>query len=203
MHGSFQLMYTFDFDSWCTGAINLCAHPVEHLRQVDHFRLASRILKNGLPVCERGGHHQILRPGNGDLVQYNFGSGKTLGRRLDVTMLRPYRRAELFEALDVQVNGPGTDGTSAGQRHSRVAGARQERAKDENRGAHRFDQIVRCFVGKDLLGAKARGVVGLEFDYNAKLAQQPARGEDVVYQRDVFKRDLAGSQQRGGHRRQR
>jgi len=58
-------------------------------------------------------------------------------------------------------------------------------------------------VGKDLLGAKARGVVGLEFDYNAKLAQQPARGEDVVYQRDVFKGDLAGSQQRGGHRWQR
>ena len=70
---------------------------------------------------------------------------RRFGSRFHVTVIDGDFGAELFERLDVQVDGPRADRAAAGQRNARVAEARHERPERQNRRAHRLHEFVRRF----------------------------------------------------------
>ena len=63
--------------------------------------------------------------------------------RVDVAVLEVDGRAHRLEALDVLVDRPQSDRAAAGQRHARLAAAREQRPERQDRRAHRLDQLVR------------------------------------------------------------
>src|ERR1700739_1557625 len=68
-------------------ALKVGAHRDEEVREIDDLGLASGVLDDGLPVGERGGHHQILRAGDGDGVEHQPRALQARGAGADVAPL--------------------------------------------------------------------------------------------------------------------
>ena len=60
---------SLDADGGGACAFDLCAHGVEQGGEVTDFGLAGAVLEEGLAVGERGGHEEVFRAGDGDLVE--------------------------------------------------------------------------------------------------------------------------------------
>ena len=84
------------------------------------------------------------------LVEDNFRAFEPIaidriGGGFDIAVLLRDLGAQTFQTLDVQVDGAGADGASAGQRDAGAATARYQRSQDERGGAHGLDQFIRRF----------------------------------------------------------
>ena len=73
--------------------------------------------------------------------------------RVDVAVAQVEGGAERLEAAQVQVDRARADGAAAGQRHHRVAVAREHRPEHQDRGAHLAHDVVVGAVVGDRLGA--------------------------------------------------
>ena len=124
-------------------------------------------------------------------LEDDFGARETLGGCFDITVLGANRRAELFEAFNVEVDRPCADGAAAGQGHASAAGAREKGSENQHRSAHRFNEIVGSLMREDLLGSKAGGMVFFQFHAGAQLAKQSAGRIDVVHEGDVLEDNFA------------
>ena len=65
-----QPLDTLDDDLVGARALDLRAHGAQEIGEVDHFRLARRVLEHRLALGQRRGHHQILRAGHGDGLEH-------------------------------------------------------------------------------------------------------------------------------------
>src|SRR5207237_7196816 len=108
------------------------AHVIQHISEIDDFRLASRILKNGTAVGERGRHHQVFGAGDRDFIEEDFRCSEALDHGFDITMLRMNPGAEFLESLDVKIDGPRSDRASARQRNPRMSCTHKTRTQDAN-----------------------------------------------------------------------
>ena len=105
----------------------------------------------------------------------------------DVAVLHRDLRAHRLQALDVLIDRPRADRAAARQRHRRLAEAGQQRAEDENRGAHRLDELVGRLARGHLGGAQRHpiGAAGAALGRHAHVAQQLEGGLDVMQRRHV------------------
>ena len=120
--GAVQLRHALNANDGCAGAVDLGAHCGEQVGQVDHFGLAGGIAQHGFALGQDRGHHQVFGAGDGDAVEVDGGAAQAIGRfGFDVAVRLVDARAQLFQAEDVQVDGAGADGASAGKRNARAA----------------------------------------------------------------------------------
>jgi hypothetical protein len=121
------------------------AHGVEACGEIDHFRLARRIVELRRAMAERRGHHQHVGGAHRDLRKGVMSAANTLGRpRIDVAGIDVDLDAERFQTFDKKVDGPRTDGTAARQRDTRLAGARQQRPDDPEARPHLGHEFIGC-----------------------------------------------------------
>ena len=175
--------------------------------QIDDLGLAGAVLQHGFAFGEHGGHQDVFGAGDGDFVEGVVGSLEPVGAGLDVAVLLHDCRAELFQSLEMKIDGAGADGAAAGDGDARESHAGHQRAEDERGGAHGLDQLVAGFrIGAETGGADGGAVLGAsvaEFDFGAHGGQQAAFGFDVAHLGNVFENDGFGGEQSGGHGRQR
>ena len=110
-------------------APSMCAPIVVSRRgEIDHFRLARRVLDHGFAASQHGGHQQVFGAGDGDAVEVHLRALRPLGRfGFDVAVLLANFRAQAFEPGDMQIDGTRADGAAAGQRDARAAAAGDQR----------------------------------------------------------------------------
>ena len=70
-----------------TGAADLRAHGDQEIREIDDFRLARRVLDDGLALGERRRHQQVLGTGHRDGFEHESRAAQPLGARADVAVL--------------------------------------------------------------------------------------------------------------------
>src|SRR5207237_1116386 len=121
-----------DSDCWGARALYFAAHVVQHVGEIDDFRLASRVLKDGTAVSQHRCHHQVFGARYCDLVEEDFRSSETLSHGFDITMLSTNACAEFLESLDVKIYRPRSNRASSRQRDSRMPGTRKKRTQDKN-----------------------------------------------------------------------
>jgi hypothetical protein len=102
----------------------------------------------------------------------------------------------------MQIDRPVADGAAAGQRHPRLAAARQDRPQHQHRGAHLAHQIVGGGGVGDPRRRQmplARRTLALDAQLDAVLFQQLAHGGDVGQRRQVGQAQRLVGQQRRRH----
>ena len=187
------------------------AHSVEQYGKVRDFRFTGAVLHDGLTIGKRGGHQHILCAGDGNFVERNFGAFEPIpferiSDGLDVAMLLRDFGAQTFQSFDVEIDGAGADGASAGQRDAGAATAGYERSQNECGGPHRLDQLIRRLGRGERACANCCPMMGAsvaEFDLSAHCRKKLARGLDVAHLRDVFKNHRFVGEQGCRHARQR
>ena len=196
-----ELLDAVDAGRVLVGPIDLRAHLVEENGQVGDFGLAGAVLEHGLALGQSGGHEQVLRARDRLLLEFDLGAAEAVGLGPDVAVLEGDRRAELLQAGDVEVDRARADGAAAGQGDDRLAEAGDERAEDEDRGAHGPDELVGRLVRADLRDAQGHAVPGGAVRA-AEIGDERQDGLDVLHLRDVGEPDLLARQERRGDRRQ-
>jgi hypothetical protein len=76
-----QCVDALDADHVATGTGDARTHGVQAVGEVDHFRLARRVLDHGFAVGQRRRHHQVLGAGDGDHVAEHPGTFQAFGLR--------------------------------------------------------------------------------------------------------------------------
>ncbi len=122
---------------------------------------------------------------------------------MDVAAFQADHRAHLLQALQVQIDRTGADGTAAGQGDLRLAAAGEQRAEHQDGGAHLAHDVVRRLgMGDRAAERQHASVLGGAFHGDAVLRQQAAHGGDVGKLRHVFQHQPVIGQHAGGHQRQ-
>ena len=127
--GAAQPLHALDDDLVGARALDLGAHGAQKIREIDHFRLARRVLQHRLAFGQRRGHHQVLGAGHGDGLQHQPRPFQALGARLDVAVFDVNVGTHGLQAGDVNVDRARTDGAAAGQGYVRGPKAREQRAR--------------------------------------------------------------------------
>ena len=108
----------------------------------------------------------------------------------------------LLQRGEVQVDGPGTDGTASGQRHNRFAPPSQQRAEHQDRRAHRLDKFVRSLARGNSSQCDSVAIP-VDLDARAQVSEDLRHGQDVPHIRHVEQGAGPLAQQGGGEDRQR
>ncbi len=197
-----QALHALHHQAVGADALDAGAHLDQQVGQVGHLRLARGVLEHGLAVGQRGGHQQVLGAGHGDHVGHHARALQALGAGMDKAVLNADLGAHGLQALDVLVDRARANGAAAGQRHTRLAEARYQRAQHQDRGAHGLDQFVGGLWRVDV-GAVERHARAILLGLHAHLAQQLERGAHVLQPGNVVERDGVRAKQPGAQDRQR
>ena len=154
------------------------------------------------PVRERRRHQQVLGAGDGRHVEHEPRALEAPGGA-DVAVLQVDRRAHRLQALHVLVDRPQPDRAAAGQRHARLAAAREQRSEREDRRAHRLHELVRRQRPADAAGLEPDGAGRAHVERHAHLREQRFHRAHVVQHRHVGQRQRLLGQERGAEDRQR
>ena len=149
-----QPLDALDADPARAVALDARAHRDQHLGEVVDLGLLRRVLEDRLALGERRRHQQVLGAGDGDHVGRDARALQAPGAGDDVAVLDDDLGAHRLQPLDVLVDRPRADRAAAGQRDARLAEAREQRAEDEDRRAHRLDELVRRLVRGHAVGAQ-------------------------------------------------
>jgi hypothetical protein len=144
MRGAVQRIDPLDADHVAARAGNARAHGDQAIGEIDHFRLARRVLDHGFALRQAGRHHQVLGTGHGHHVGEQAGTFQPCSAGMDITMLDGNLGTHRGQALDVLVHRPRADGATAGQRNPGLAGTGHQRPEHQDRGAHGLDHFVGC-----------------------------------------------------------
>ena len=198
-----QLADALDLDQARAGAADLGAHPDQAVGQGDDLRLGGGVLDDRLALGKAGRHQQVLGPGVARVVEIEALTDQAVGPQPVLIALLLDVGAHGREALDVDVDRPPADRAAAGRRRDRSAGAGQQRADDQERGAHGLSELVGDLVRGQVAGPEADPVLGLvEVDRGAELAQDRQHLAHVLDDRQVVDDALFAGQERGRHDRQ-
>ncbi len=196
-------LHALNPDGGGAGAFDLRAHGEQQFGEVHDFGFARGIAENGFAACQRGGHHQVLGSGDGNPVEVDGAAAKTLGGdRLDVPVRLLDAGAKLFQAENVEVDGPGADGAAAGHGHTGPPAARHQRAQHQAGGTHGLHQLVGSLRADDVPGFQPHRST-LDVGAGADIHQQALHGADIAHARDPVQGYGLFGQQRGRQRGQR
>ena len=195
--GRVQALDAIDDDGVGTSALDLAAHGVDEVGQVDHFRLARGVLQHAAALGQGSGHHDVLGTGHADGVEEEVRTAQATLRRLglDVAGFDFDLRAHGLEATDVQVDRARANGATARQGHFGLTETGDHRAQHQDRGAHGLDQLVRCNQGLDGARVDLDRQLFVDHRLDAHAAEQLDHGGDVVQVRQVAHGDRAVGQQ--------
>ena len=161
-------------------------HRDEERREVDDLGLAGGVLDRRDAAGEGRCEHHVLGAGDGDLREADRGAGEPPAPgadardvRVDVALLDGDARPHRLERHDVEVDGADADGAAARERDARLAEAGEERAEDEDGGAHRPDEVVGGLGGDDAGGVERDGPRRLARNRDAHA------GEELLHRPDV------------------
>ncbi len=191
---------------------DLRPHLLQAEGEIGDLRLARRIHQFAIALGKAGGHEKILGGADGGLREDDPRTGQAVGGTgHDIAFGELDLRAQLAQALQMQIDGPRADGAAAGQRHLRLAMAGHQRPQHQDRSAHLAHQIVwrtglrdparRQFQYPALVAAIGRLAVQMNFD--TKLGQQIGHGGDVGHMGQIAQGQRLFAQKRGSHQRQR
>jgi hypothetical protein len=184
-------------------AFDLRAHCRQECCELDDLRLARGILDDGLAGGAGRGHQQILSTRHGHRVEHEPCTVELLRTRADIPIVDRDRRTHRAQAHDVQIHGPSADSAAARQRHIGMAISTEQRAQDQDRRAHRLDELVRREKLLDTRRISDDAAFGAMLGRDAHALQQLQRRRDVVQLGHVADRHRAFGEQRGGQNRQR
>jgi hypothetical protein len=124
-------------------AFDLRAHRVQAVGEIDDLRLARRVFEDRVALGERRRHQRHMRRADGNLGKRVTRADKPVPRlRMHIAVFDLDIGAQRFERVDEQIDRPRADGAAAGQRHPRLAHARQERPDHPETRPHLRDQLV-------------------------------------------------------------
>ena len=79
-----QAAHALHANGRCARAFNLCAHRGKQGSQVGHLRFAGAVLHQGFALSQHGGHQQVFRPSDGNLVENKVCASQPIRPGLDV-----------------------------------------------------------------------------------------------------------------------
>ena len=168
------------------------------------MRLARRVADHGHARRQRRGHERILGGHDGRLVHEHLARTQPGGRREDDVALEVVDRAETLERIEVRVESAAADDVAARRGHHGTAEARQQRAREQERGP---DQLTQGAIDAGIRFHRARTqrhlVAGAPVDADADALEQLQHRRHVPDARDVRDDDLLLGEQAGGQDRQR
>ena len=132
--GPVQALHTHDADGARAGARDARAHLVQAVGQIHDFRLLGRVFQRGTAAGQTCGHHQVFRRADAGQIQVDARSGQPAAE-LAHAAERMHLRAQRLQTLQMQIDGPLTDGAAARQAHARAARAGQNGPQNQNAGA--------------------------------------------------------------------
>ena len=125
--GTVKAFGALDTNLGCTKSRNLCAHRPKAAAEIHDFRLARGIDQQALAFCQARGHQEIFGGSDRDRRKGDLGAAQSLGRAcVDVAFAQLDLGAQMLQAPDVEVHGPGPDRATSRQRHPRTAAARNQ-----------------------------------------------------------------------------
>src|SRR6202034_3570096 len=127
------------------------------------------------------------------------GAFELIGVGLDITIAQLDAGAEGADTGDMQIDGAGTDRTSARSRNPRTADAGEEWAKHDKRGAHGLNQLIGCLVRVQLGSVEFDGMIADPTGVDAKARKELHRGTDVAQTGDIMDDDWFGGEHRRHH----
>ena len=117
---------------------------LQEVCNVDNLGFACRIFQYGLAICQHRSHHEIFCAGHGDCIEHNMRTLQPVCPRSDKTIFDNNMRTHCPQPLNVQVDWSRANRTTTRQRYVRFAEAGYQRPENENRCAHRLDELVGC-----------------------------------------------------------
>ena len=199
MHGA----HTLDGDDIAAGATHPRTHGIEAIGQIDHFRLACRVLDDGGAISQTGRHHQVFCTRHRHHVGDDTCATQARRARHDIALLDGDLRAHLGQALDVLIHRTQSDGATARQRHPRLATARQQWPQHQDGGTHGLDHVVRCQRLAQPMCTQFNAHAVMHRDLDPHATEQAQHGGDVHQMRHILQPQGIGTQQRRTHQRQR
>ena len=177
-------------------ALNLCAQYDQHAAEVLHVWFARRIVQNRLAACRDGGHHRVLGAGDGGFVKEDVCAPKLLGLEHDA-LPKLTGGTERFEGENVGIEPPSANDIAARRGENGPSGARQQRRREENRGADPGAEL-----GVERIAAHRRRVNHQRAGAGpvrrgAGGAHEPQQALDVPNARDILEGDWLIRQERG------
>ena len=130
-------------------------HPVQNIRQGDHFRLTGRIPQNGFTLCQSSCHHQVFRTCHGGNVEINITTHQAGCRGLHVSMLEIDFGPEAGQSFQMKVDWSRSNGTAARQRYPRLFKPGEQRSKNQYGRSHFPNQVIRCLMAVESAGIDA------------------------------------------------
>ena len=187
-----------DLDDVSARAGDLCAHRVEEVGKVHDVGLLRRVFYVGDPVGQDCADHDIHGGADGDDVEIDACAGQSAfrGLRADVAVLELDLGADGLKALDVLIDGTGSEVAAAGKRDLRVAEAAKLGADQIVGRADAANQITRRDGIADVGAVDFNGVGAHAADLRAHLVENLQKQTDIRYIRDVFDAAHAPDQQR-------
>ena len=176
-----------DADRIGTGTLDVGAHRVQEVRNIDDVRLLRHVLDDGSALCEDGGQHDVDGRTDGYDVEVDVGRVKSLGSiRLYTAVPDLHLRTEGTEALDVLVDRTGTDGTAARKRNIGHMVLAQQRADKVVGRPDLPDVLVVDGYALHVRGADLRGMTIDTLDDSADLLQCLEHDVDVTHVRQIL-----------------
>ena len=201
-----QTLHALNTDAACALALDVRAHPDQHFSQVGNLGLLRGVFKNRLALGQGCRHQEVLSTCDSDHVSGDAAALQASAFAIwprwqfgnHVAMFHHNICTHGLQTLDVLLNRPRTNGTTAWQRHRGFAKARQQRAEGQHRSTHGLDQFVRCFRRTQVSsidGDCARtDLAALCTDTH--VAHQREHGHHVLQLRHIFQCDRLRREQR-------
>ena len=167
MFGGVQLGNSGDGQGGSARALDLRAHLIEHLAQVDHIGFASGVVDSGHTFGDDRCHEDVLgRSDRGELQLY-LRPAQMLGGSNDATVLDGTFRPELTQTRLVHIERPRPDRVAAGQRDAGALASPDKRAEHAYRCAELADSGEVGLVFR-LVGRRDPHHRAVEFDVGAQ-----------------------------------
>src|SRR5258708_13064506 len=137
-----KLLDAMDPDGMCACAFDFCPHFGEQGSQVRNLGFASTVFHDGLALGQSSGHHQVFSAGDGDLVKNNMTAVQSLRARFNVAMFLLDSSAKAFQAFDMEIDGAGANGATAGLRNAAAPHTPDHPPQHQVGGTHRFYHLL-------------------------------------------------------------
>ena len=182
-------------------ALDVGAHLVEHVGEVNDLGLASRVVDDRGALGEDRGHHEVLRGSDACEGKGHGLSVDAVGRGgVDVAVIDLELNTQGLQAEDVHVDLAGADVAAARHGNDGLAEPRKKRSEHGRRGTHLDDEVVGGLPGVDASGINLENVLVNDLDLGAEVLEHLAHDVNVRDVGDVGERGHARGHERGRHK---
>ena len=144
-----QRFHALDGERRGTCTLDLRAHLVEHVADIDDVRLTGGVGDDGFAFSQNCRHQDVLGRSNGREVEPDIGTSQRIGFGDEASVLNPRARTKKLQPALVHIEWSRPDGVTTGKGNNRSMAAGHERPEHTDRGAELAD------------GMEVRGIFGL------------------------------------------